>query len=90
MKKLILLLTVFCLFTAIANANYVNGYTKKDGTYVQGYYRSNSNNTKLDNYSTKGNINPYSGQAGTKTYNNYNNYGYQKNQFNNYNNGYRY
>lgn len=44
----------------------VRGYTKKDGTYVAPHYRSNPNSTKLDNWSTKGNINPYTGKAGTK------------------------
>jgi len=44
---------------------YVKGYTKKDGTYVAGYWRSSPNDTMLDNYSTKGNINPYTGKAGT-------------------------
>lgn len=45
---------------------HVNGYTKKDGTYVAPHYRSNPNSTKLDNYSTRGNVNPYTGQVGTK------------------------
>ena len=44
---------------------YVNGYTRKDGTYVQPHYQTNPNNTKLDNYSTQGNVNPYTGRAGT-------------------------
>jgi len=44
----------------------VRGYTKKNGTYVAPHYRSNPNSTKLDNWSTKGNINPYTGKAGTK------------------------
>lgn len=44
---------------------YVNGYTRSDGTYVAGHYRSSPNSTKLDNYSTKGNINPYTGEVGT-------------------------
>lgn len=44
----------------------VKGYTKRDGTYVAPHYRSNPNSTKLDNWSTKGNINPYTGEAGTK------------------------
>jgi hypothetical protein len=29
---------------------YVNGYYRKNGTYVQPYYRTPPNNTKLDNY----------------------------------------
>jgi len=45
---------------------YVNGYTRSDGTYVQGHYRSSPNNTTYDNFSTKGNINPYTGQPGYK------------------------
>jgi hypothetical protein len=43
----------------------VKGYVTKNGTYVAPYYRSSPNSTKLDNYSTKGNINPYTGKAGT-------------------------
>ncbi len=44
---------------------YVQGYMKKDGTYVPGYYRTTPNDTKLDNYSTQGNVNPYTGKPGT-------------------------
>ena len=45
---------------------HVNGYTKRNGTYIQPHYRTPPNNTKLDNWSTKGNVNPYTGKAGTK------------------------
>ena len=44
---------------------FVNGYTRRDGTYVQPHYQTNPNGTKLDNYSTQGNANPYTGRAGT-------------------------
>jgi len=44
----------------------VRGYTKKDGTYVAPHYRSSPNSTRNDNYSTKGNVNPYTGKEGTK------------------------
>jgi hypothetical protein len=44
----------------------VKGYTRKDGTYVAPHVRSAPNSTKSDNYSTAGNINPYTGKAGTK------------------------
>jgi|SRR6185437_6773815 hypothetical protein len=43
----------------------VGGYVTKNGTYVAPHYRSSPNSTKLDNYSTRGNVNPYTGQAGT-------------------------
>jgi len=50
--------------SAIA-AQRVDGYTRKDGTYVAPHYRSTPNSSKLDNYSTQGNSNPYTGQRGT-------------------------
>jgi TPR repeat protein len=55
----------FCSFEADA-AVHVGGYTRKNGTYVAPHYRSAPNHTKADNYSTKGNVNPYTGKAGTK------------------------
>lgn len=67
MKKFIFLLTVGILgviFTTNAQT-YVNGYFRKDGTYVQGHYRNSRNVTNHDNYSTIGNSNPYTGKAGT-------------------------
>jgi hypothetical protein len=48
----------------------VDGYNRKDGTYVQPHYRSDPNNTSNDNWSTKGNTNPYTGQEGTHERNN--------------------
>ena len=45
---------------------YVNGYTRSNGTYVPGHYRSSPNSNQRDNYSTYGNTNPYTGQRGTK------------------------
>lgn len=44
----------------------VGGYGKSNGTYVAPSYATNPNSTKSDNYSTKGNVNPYTGKAGTK------------------------
>jgi len=94
MKKLIFGLMVLVISTnfLIAADTYVNGYTKSNGTNVDGYYRTSPNSTKSDNYSTVGNTNPYTGQAGTKqdtsnyynssnsnsnTHNNSGGYGYQ-------------
>ena len=45
---------------------YVSPYVKKDGTFVQGHMRSAPNGTKSDNFSNRGNINPYTGKRGTK------------------------
>ena len=44
----------------------VSGYTRSNGTYVAPYHATNPNSTKNDNYSTVGNVNPYTGQTGTK------------------------
>lgn len=44
---------------------HVRGYYRSNGTYVQPHYRSSPNHTKLDNYSTRGNVNPYTGKLGT-------------------------
>jgi hypothetical protein len=43
----------------------VDGYTKKDGTYVAPHQQTNPNGTKADNYSSKPNVNPYTGAPGT-------------------------
>ena len=45
---------------------HVPGYTRKNGTRVQPYHRTSPNSTQRDNFSTKGNINPYTGKRGTK------------------------
>lgn len=45
----------------------VGGYTNSHGTYVAPYQATNPNSTQMDNYSTRGNINPYTGAVGTRT-----------------------
>jgi hypothetical protein len=68
MKKLFFLIAVmFISLNAFAQSTiYVNGYTKSNGTYVEPHYRTSPNKTVIDNYSTKGNYNPYTGNIGTK------------------------
>lgn len=63
----ILLVGIFGLGTAVAQTH-VRGYYKSDGTYVAPHYRSNPNSTVRDNYSYKGNVNPYTGKTGTNYY----------------------
>ncbi|ACB27623.1 hypothetical protein [Methylobacterium radiotolerans] len=45
----------------------ISGYTRSNGTYVAPSHATNPNGSKSDNWSTKGNVNPYTGQAGTKS-----------------------
>lgn len=44
----------------------VRGYTKKDGTYVAPHRSTNPDSSKSNNWSQKGNTNPYTGKDGTK------------------------
>lgn len=43
----------------------VKSYVKSNGTVVQGHMRSAPDKTGGNNFSTKGNVNPYTGEAGT-------------------------
>ncbi|HAT68389.1 MAG TPA: hypothetical protein DCS20_02125 [Candidatus Yonathbacteria bacterium] len=72
MKKLLILLgallSSFLIFSISAEASTVRvkGYYKPStGTYVAPHYKTSPNRSRLDNYSTKRNYNPYSGKRGT-------------------------
>lgn len=69
----------------------VNGYYRKDGTYVRPHYRSSPDGNPYNNYSYPGNTNPYTGKVATgsqSTYlrNYYKTYPYNRSEFtyNNY------
>lgn len=54
-------------FSAAAFADqYVQGYMRSDGAYVQPHYQTEANRNPYDNYSTRGNANPYTQQPGTR------------------------
>ena len=53
------LLAAFC-WPACAD-QYVSGYYRSDGTYVQPYWRSDPDGDPYNNYSFPGNLNPYTG-----------------------------
>ena len=65
MKKFSLALIAISVARPAHADHWVHAYTRKDGTYVQGHMQSDPNGTKLDNYSTRGNVNPYTGRPGT-------------------------
>jgi hypothetical protein len=44
----------------------VRGHVRKDGTYVQPHHATNQNGTQRDNWSSKPNVNPYTGKPGEK------------------------
>lgn len=78
MKQIILAAAITLAATA-AQAQYFGGtgsnprshtvqpYVNSHGTYVGGSRATNPNSTQMDNYTTRGNVNPYTGAVGTRT-----------------------
>lgn len=61
----VLMVAVACLFLASvaeAEEQYVNGYYRSDGTYVQGHWRTTPDSSPYNNYSYPGNYNPNTGR----------------------------
>ncbi len=58
------LVAVFFANDLFAQGIYVRGYTRQDGTYVQPHYRSAPDGNIYNNWSTRGNVNPYTGEPG--------------------------
>jgi hypothetical protein len=69
--------------------NYQRGHVRKDGTYVQPHYQTAPDRNPYNNYSTQGNTNPYTGQAGTRDpYQVQQQYGTQQHSGSGYSNSY--
>ena len=49
-----------------SESRYQNGYSRSNGTYVESHYKTRSNSSNVDNYSTRDNYNPYTGQTGSR------------------------
>jgi len=63
----VLLSCLLFIFASYAKADtYVNGYFKKDGTFVEGHYKTTPHETNWGAYSTDGNSNPYTGSDGQR------------------------
>lgn len=65
MKQILAIAALAMTTSAMASDSYHQGYVRRDGTYVQPHYQTAPNNTAYDNYSTRGNVNPYTGKVGT-------------------------
>lgn len=66
MTRLSIAFAVFLAGVGAASAQVsVNGYYNSQGTYVAPHTRSAPNNSYNDNWSVRGNSNPYSGSYGT-------------------------
>lgn len=65
MKRIIAAAIITITAAPVLADQYVNGYYRNDGTYVQPHYRSSPDGNKFNNYSAPGNINPYNGYNGS-------------------------
>lgn len=70
MKNLFFIITLIVSNTSFSQRKSssdvsVKGYYRDNGTYVAPHYRTSPNSTNRDNFSTIGNINPYTGESGT-------------------------
>lgn len=50
-----------------SQSHFNSGYTTRSGTYVAPHMSTNPNNTQMDNYGTRGNFNPNTGNYGTRS-----------------------
>lgn len=60
-----MLATMIHISSVFAEEVFVHGHKRNNGTIVESYYRTKANGTVSDNYSTKGNVNPYTGRVGS-------------------------
>lgn len=64
-KKALLIVLLFTSTAAYAvSTHQVKGHTKKDGTYVQPYKKTNPDQIRRNNYNSEGNFNPSTGKSG--------------------------
>jgi hypothetical protein len=76
-------------YSAFAQDTYVRGHYRRDGTYVQPHYRSAPDGNPYNNWSTRGNVNPYTGAVGTRNVEPSNSFGSSGSSYNSGHSGYR-
>ena len=83
MKKLLFITAIlafgFITVNSVSAYSYrAGGYYRSSGTYVQPYYKTSPDSTRWNNYSTRENYNPYTGNKGYaspyKSYGSYRSY----------------
>lgn len=63
MKTITMIGLLLIGMTATLAAEYVNGYTRRDGTYVSGYYRTPPDSNPYNNQAYPGNYNYNTGRT---------------------------
>jgi hypothetical protein len=69
-RSFVLSVILICLSygeAVAAGRTYVRGHIRSNGTYVAPHYRTSPDSSFRNNWSTVGNVNPYTGKVGTKT-----------------------
>jgi hypothetical protein len=67
----LMVLSLLLIFISPALAQYygqdqsIRGHTRQNGTYVQPYHRTVPDHDPFNNYGTRGNVNPWTGERGT-------------------------
>lgn len=64
MKIITAALLVLASGAAVAQT-YVAPHVRRDGTFVEGHWRSAPDGNHFNNYSAQGNVNPFTGQQGS-------------------------
>jgi hypothetical protein len=62
----VVLATMITSSAMAAPSTRVKAYTTKKGKLIGPSHRTKANKTKLDNYGTKGNTNPFTGKTGKR------------------------
>jgi hypothetical protein len=63
-KRILVGFILAALAGAVTADEYVRPYIQKEGTLVQGYWRSEANRYRFDNYSAQGGTMPYISEQG--------------------------
>lgn len=58
------LVLLFGATQTFAGSHHVRGHVTRKGTYVAPHRQTNADRSKLNNWSTRGNVNPYTGKKG--------------------------
>lgn len=70
MKKVVSIMLMVMSLVAICSVafadTYVRPHYRRDGSYIQGHYRSDRDGIESNNWSHVGNVNPHTGQRGTR------------------------
>ncbi|EKD66629.1 MAG: hypothetical protein ACD_49C00026G0004 [uncultured bacterium (gcode 4)] len=64
MKKLfsVMIISLLLVWNQAFALSYSRWYFRKSWTYVAPHYKTSSNRVKFDNYSSRGNYNPFTGK----------------------------